>query len=357
MLRTVPFLATGDIHLTDDPRDEYRWRIFKFLRKAAEEYKVRDIIFLGDLTDKKNKHSAHLTNRVVDKVRELERDFNVRLMMGNHDYDVDATCPFFRFLDCFITVPQRDQLGPGEGQSHLRGTRVFFIPHVRKVEGHEWPAIPPKCDFVFMHQTFSGAIAENGARLEGLSPSLLDLSQARTDIPGGCRIISGDIHVPQTLQGITYAGAPHPVRFGDTFEPRVLLWDGEELRSLPRSTIRKEVLEIRSVADLEALDLREGDQIKVRYKMRRRDFHNYPKSREEVMQWATAHRILLAGCRVEEVRPKPPVEHESGKGAQSAAATHLELFREFCDAKAIDPGYAKVGEGWVDGTRQQTDRP
>ena len=196
---TTPFLATGDIHLTDDPRDEYRWRIFKFLRRMAEKHGVNHFVILGDLTDKKDKHSSRLVNRIVDELHALPG--RVVVMKGNHDYDADPDTPFFRFLGhgggaitaglpvskvSFFTTPQAFNIGT---------TPCLIIPHVRKTDGYEWPKVPAGTRFVFTHQTFHGAVSENGMVMPGLPPDLLTL-------PDGCEIVSGDIHVPQVLGGL-----------------------------------------------------------------------------------------------------------------------------------------------------------
>ncbi len=344
----TPFLGTGDIHLTDDPRDEYRWRIFKFLKKAAERLGIRHFVILGDLTDKKDKHSGKLVNRVVDALNSLPGQ--VMVLKGNHDYDADPDVPFFRFLGpsvgdpnaklLFFTQPSVQSFGTVP----LGFTKCFFVPHVRKTEGHEWPKVPEGTRFVFMHQTFDGAEVENGTTLPGLPTNLLDL-------PDGCEIVSGDIHVPQRLKGITYAGAPHPVRFGDTFQPRVLHFDGTKLLSIPRSTIRKESITISTAEDLDALDLREGDQVKVTLRLRRRDFPDWPKTREQVIKWASQKGIALAGCRVEERKSKEQVEAEATSGPSVQAKSFDELFHAFCADKGIEPVYVKAGEGWINDAR------
>ena len=108
-----PLIFT-DIHLTDNPREEYRWRVFDdaivqflFLKKAT------DIMILGDLTDRKDNHSASLVNRLVRNVKRLAELAPVTVLMGNHDY-LDPINPFFGFLGAAF---RRERFGqPGRHQ-------------------------------------------------------------------------------------------------------------------------------------------------------------------------------------------------------------------------------------------------
>ena len=57
-------LVIGDLHLTDQPKDAYRFGIFKWIKKQIEKHQPEYTVILGDLTDKKDKHSAGLVNRI-----------------------------------------------------------------------------------------------------------------------------------------------------------------------------------------------------------------------------------------------------------------------------------------------------
>src|SRR4029077_476814 len=53
-----PILITADIHLSDQPRDAYRFTGMATIRRIAEENKVGAIFILGDLTEQKDFHSS-----------------------------------------------------------------------------------------------------------------------------------------------------------------------------------------------------------------------------------------------------------------------------------------------------------
>jgi predicted phosphodiesterase len=328
-------LVTGDLHLTVHPRDEYRWAVWEWLNDQAAKRGVDAVIVLGDITDKKDNHSARLVNRLHDTIARFP--VPVWMIRGNHDYDVDPSCPFFRFLPTFITEPRMVTIGD---------LRCFFLPHIRVTHGYQWPDVP-KCEFLFMHQTFTGSIAENGSRLEGLNPD---------DFSGAAKIatVSGDIHVPQEVRGIVYAGAPHPIRFGDDFQPRVLYYDGERLRGIKRTTIRKSVAVLRADDPLRYLmDVAsKGDQLKVKYVLPRREFHSWAERMEAVRKWCDDRGVDLHGFVLEEEKPSRQRERSDESARPPLGAdvrSHVDLFEEFCRERSIDPEYRDLGRTFVDG--------
>lgn len=324
---TTRILITGDLHLTNNPRDEYRWDLFRSLRKLAKKHEAWHLVVLGDITDKKDRHSGRLVNRIVDAFDRLKRaGISVYALKGNHDYDQDPSCPFFRFLPGFITEPKALPVGD---------VPCLFVPHVRKTDGYEWPKVPEGTRFVFCHQTFVGAVVENGTSMDGLSEAIFA-------VPDGCEVVSGDIHVPQRLKRVVYAGAPYPVRFGDTYEPRVLLFNGSKLVSLPRATVRKVSVVVRSSEDLDSLDLKEGDQAKITVRLRRRDLVDWPAIREKVLKWSGRSGVRLEACRVEARKPK-------GQRVTDRASlrTPEQLFQAFCEARGVERAYVKAGEDLI----------
>ena len=92
-------LVIADLHLTSNPRDEYR---FDFLEKTLpamlRRYKVDELILLGDITHQKDNHGAVLVNRVVNDIKVLSKNVGcVIIDLGNHDY-ANPQHPFFKFL-------------------------------------------------------------------------------------------------------------------------------------------------------------------------------------------------------------------------------------------------------------------
>ena len=130
-----------------------------------------------------------------------------------------------------------------------------MIPH------GTWPDTLPDCYFILTHHTFAGAYAENGVGLRGLRLPLRSPP-----------IFSGDVRVPQRQGPVTYVGPPTLIRFGDSYQPRVILLDGDETKQFATSiTLRTPTKRlVNVVADPTGAcawpvqDIYEGDILKIR---------------------------------------------------------------------------------------------
>ncbi len=333
----MKFLATADIHLDDNPRNEYRWGIFEWLRRRAETYRVDFGVICGDLTDRKDYHSSALANRIHDELEALNDVCPWYVLKGNHDYDQDPDTPFFRWWKNFITHPEELVVG---------GDHVYLFPNTRKsLAGFDFTGF----DVIFMHQCFIGSQASNGFLLEtGSKPALL--SKSRTN---DALVISGDIHVPQKVGNVIYCGSPHPVRFGDEYPCSVLYFDGEKLKRLKRRTIRKAtpslVLEDGDVSEIEEDltglydDFTAGDQLKFTVYLPRFAFPDWAVVREAVTRWAEKRGVHLESLQLKELegeKRKKPTEREEKDFGSSAK----DLFDSFCEAKDVPRRYRKTGE-------------
>jgi len=331
------FLLTSDIHLTSRSRDEYRWLIFDWLRVQALSRDVTNIFVLGDITDQKDHHANLLINRIVDSFDALAAatSATVWLMKGNHDY-IDPEYPLLKFLGGegavrFVSKVQKEIIDD---------QRVLFLPHQMKVLGarnkHVWHEYDfNDYDFIFLHQTMDGSVASNGFPLPGLQHKLFEGTQAT--------VIAGDIHVPQKIGPVTYCGSPHPVRFGDDFKPRVLWWNGTEVKSVSRVALKKAVIILEDPEDLvEKAGLDRGDQVKVIITLAREDFHTWEDRKRKVSAICEATGLLLYGVELKEKREIDP-RIKIGSRPAPKKATVPELFESFCDSHQVDREMRRVG--------------
>jgi hypothetical protein len=322
----MKWLVSADLHLSDRPRDAYRFAIFDWLAKQQAKYSVDATFLLGDLTDRKDNHSSALVNRIIDELLKLKPP--VYILRGNHD-GIDPSNPFFRFLQTiegldFVVEPVTLPFG------------MALIPHQANqaaldracgIVGHKMPG-------VFMHQTLDGAMAETGTRLSGLRASLIEDRQPLT-------WLSGDVHKPQTLNcGLTYVGAPYHVRFGDDYEPRVLLI-GNTMTDLHFPCLRKWTLRVRGDWDMPNLHLlNRGDHVKI--------IVTLPP--EEVVQWAEVKRRILGTLREMEVQvfgvelEVAGEKHERVNQQPLHDKTPKEIFGRFCQAEKVASNIKQVGE-------------
>ena len=270
----MKWLATSDLHLTDNSRDSYRFGLFKWLAKQQEEQKVGATFILGDLTDKKDKHASILVNRIIDELLLLKPP--IYCLRGNHD-GLNPENPFFRFVNNidgvhFIVDPK--EIIPG----------VFMIPHQRTQEQFNKAFSGVKRNSTIMvHQTFNGAIAESNSRLSGLSTSPIESVQPWA-------VWAGDVHKPQQCGPVTYVGAPYHVRFGDHYTPRVLLIDTDSPvpKNLYFECPRKFSLTVKDSDDIiRNKQLKKKDQIKLTIRL----------TREEVTEWKAYRQRCLNVCK------------------------------------------------------------
>jgi len=270
------WLVTSDIHLSDRPRDQHRFGLFRWLAQQQKLHGVTATFILGDLTEKKDNHSATLVNRTIDEMTQLKPP--VYILRGNHD-GLDPDNPFFRFMGSidgfdFIHQPYFDT-----------GLRVGLIPHYRTQQEFDQAlsVLQPHTTAVMCHQTFDGAIAETGVKLNGLSTGSLAAAKPLL-------VLAGDVHRPQSQGIITYVGAPYHVRFGDNFDPRVLLITGTNvplgLEALQFNAPRKWVVRTEKAWELPK-QVRKGDHVKVILTL----------EREDAVNWHHHRRAMLGLCR------------------------------------------------------------
>jgi len=317
-------LVTGDLHLTDNPRDEYRFGFFKSLPKLVKEHDADTLVILGDLTEEKDYHGAWLVNRIVDGIAACAREARVIIVCGNHDY-VDAANPFYRFLVhvegvWFINTP-------------TRLSRDWYLPHTinwkRDWEGLDMQGVR----YAFAHNTFTGANVGFGRQLDGIPPDVLG------DVP----IISGDIHVPQTFANITYVGAPYRVDFGDDYNPRMLLIPSKgQPQSIRIKGREKRLVEVDSVAGLDDVKaFAAGDVVKLRIHVRAADAANWASLRTKARDWALGHGLVVHS--VEPVMEK----HDKTKlraRAKARRQSDSELFDGYAADNGLTPATIKTGK-------------
>jgi hypothetical protein len=275
MVIHMNWLLSADLHLSDRVRDSYRFGLFPWMKKQQQKNKVDATFLLGDLTQEKDRHSSALVNRIVEELLTLTPP--VYILRGNHD-GIDSNSPFFKFLNSitglnFVVKP-----------TFLHKYEIAMIPHCadQATLNAACKQMPINPKAVFLHQTISGAIAETGAVLSGLSASPVSA------LKPWLGVYSGDVHVPQRCADVTYVGAPYHVRFGDRFEPRCLLIKGGGKSDLHFDCPRKHSLIIRDADDIiNNKALRSGDQVKITVEL----------AREEAVEWHEHKRRVLAACR------------------------------------------------------------
>jgi len=274
-------LLVSDTHFTDNPDDEYRWELFPILSKIIDEKKIDEVFFLGDLSDRKDRHSGNLLNRLSASIDGLNTQ--VKIIMGNHDAPVsEESTPYWFFLNSHLNVQYYTE--------PFGYKNCLFLPYTAKPM-QAWSEIDySKFNFIFLHQPIKGAVTDSGYVLE--SGSDLPL------FPRKCKVYAGDIHRPQTVSNVTYIGSPYPVKFEENFNNRVVVIDLDEpkyFEEIPLRIIRKEIIEVASEEEFvqKLTSVKAGDQIRIRFKLDVANLNTLAQSEEKLKQLATTNNLKI----------------------------------------------------------------
>lgn len=274
-------ILCSDLHFTDREKDSYRWKIFPFLHQCIKKYDVSDVYILGDLTVFKDKHSAILTNRIVNEILNLAKKVHVALLVGNHDF-IQYGNPFFGFLKGLDNITYCDQITTIKKETSSYKTNEIFLPNTKTPE-IDWADIEwDDFDVVYMHQCVIGSLGSQNYEMEhGLAPGYFKGKK--------CKVWSGDIHVPQKVGPVEYVGTPYPINIGDHYKGRCVLIDdhGKEIKSLRMKTIAKRSIEVSTLAELKEVELSEGDQVSIKLSLDPTEFAQWEELKKECKDHCT----------------------------------------------------------------------
>jgi len=319
-------LTTADIHMTDTPRESYRWGLFAWLRQMAEKHECKELVIAGDLTEAKDRHSAMLVNRFVSEIVELTKLALVYIIPGNHDFRDEST-PFFQFLR---KIPRVRFFSEPEVVSTLIGESAF-IPNTGDFAGALERVNWKGADFLFAHQTFGGAKVANGTQLAGIPPSFFKTFKGQ--------VWSGDIHVPQDVApNVHYVGAPYRTDFGDLYTPRVVLLDRNSKRDLHFPCPSKEVVKwVGRKPDLQIMPAK-GDLVKIEVQLKREDYPEWQAIRYEVGTFAAHQGWVVCGLEL-----KAMAMLRNTVTNQTQRADPEALVRSFVKTQRAASGLADLG--------------
>lgn len=323
-------LVTADLHLSSNLRDRYRVKILKRMVKAAQRMGVTETFILGDLTEEKDRHNDWLTNTVVDIIRRFSELGPVIIPQGNHDYNSDPDMPFFQFVR---HLPRVQWIGKPTPYESTGCGRVLLLPHTRSYKT-EWSGLSFKgYAHVFAHGTFEHASLGNGRNATGGIPLSV--------FPKDCSVISGDVHIPHRTRCVTYVGAPYTVDFGDDYKARCLIIDENGVLSHPIKGPQKRLVEFDgSTNEADEVDhLNEGDILKIRVRVQRKDADRWPEFRDKMRSWAKESGYVVHSII-------PDVQEQLGSRVQLTKArvkSDEQIMEEFAADRAMRSGMLKHG--------------
>lgn len=330
----MTILITADLHLSANPRDEYRFLFLeKTLPKLIEEEGVGLLLVLGDLTEDKHGHEAELVNRIVNGFHKLAQLCPIVILQGNHDWQSSPDNPYFGFLGrlrdvVWVRDPTPLARLKTVPETVARACKGLLLPHSANPD-RDWAEIDfGRYEYVFAHQCFAGALSESGHQLGGVSMSWF---------PRRVKVIAGDIHRPQEHGQLIYVGSPYCVDFGDGIEPRVLILSEGALESVPVPGPQKRLIEIDDLRSLRKVKLNPGDILKVRASVG--SYEAWPEFQKGIAEWAEDAGVILH-------QSQPIIQNPlSGKVSLSknAAKSDEELLKEYAQKRQLGEGHLKTG--------------
>lgn len=324
----LPALLVSDLHLTNNPKDSYRWGLFPWLERECRSHHVRTLAILGDVTDAKDYHPAELVQRVVSSVQSCAQYVEqVVILTGNHDFLREGAV-FFEFLRVLDRVQFVTKPWESDGD-----TRCLWLPYT-KAPAQAWASFDfSHYSYTFIHQTAKGSVASNGQKMEGESLPKFT----------GTKVYSGDIHVPQQIGEVEYVGSPYHVHFGDKFAPRAVLLTRKGAQDLHFPCLQRFVIKCGSVQELRELlqrDTERGDQVRVRIALTPEERHEWAHVRREVVLTARQAEVTLEGVELIPVTSKRVQLATATRSATRSPSALLENYvaREGWGADALEVG-------------------
>lgn len=318
----------SDPHFTDNEIESYRWKIFEKLHTTGIEHDVDHIICLGDLTDRRDKFSSLLVNRLIEEFSYIQTclDCRIDVLSGNHDKPINGPY-YWKFLDKldinYITKPTFEN-------------NIWLLPFSSNPK-QDWKELNfTNAKALMMHQTGQGATVEGGREL---------ISHDLPIFPRGLPIYSGDVHRSQQINGITYIGTPHPVRFSETWLNSMLVIKNDDFPhpiEIPLNYIKRAILDIKNSSELEKLAFSSGDQVRIRYTLLPKELTAWPSEQDKIKAWASKNSVLIAS--IEAVLVGEGVQANTEEQAQQLETLRPdEVVKKFGEDEKLDKTTVEMG--------------
>lgn len=206
-------LVVGDAHIKIGIINESR-SFFDQLLDAIRDKKPDAVVLLGDQFDTFAVVRSEVLSLWTRFFSEASKISHIIALVGNHDLSGadGGTNP----MEAFRSYPNVSIV---EQYSELFG--MHFLPYFREASEFEAACRKvPKGSTLFCHQSFNGAVFENGFfDPHGADPRCVEHLG---------KVISGHIHKAQTIGNIWYPGTPFQHSFADAGEKKAVhLLDGD----------------------------------------------------------------------------------------------------------------------------------
>lgn len=299
----------ADLHLgvkkSDKTFQDSQMRFFKeqFVPELKEA-NINTIIILGDVFDTRQSVNTSTMNTVFDLFKNVFKDFDVHVIVGNHDlyYTTTTEVNSLKWLSNFDNVHLYEQpttVVLGEGND---AKEVMMLPWVTDYSTlKDWNI---HREYLFAHLDITGMKMDK-YNLCTSGVTISDLFD-RFD-----HIYTGHFHTRSTKKqgnkNITYVGSPYQITRADIDEPRgytILDLDNNETENVTntKSMLFKEVNFPNEVNDIENFTKNNAIFVKVKYEDSKysKKIYEYVKQFE---QYKPAYPVNVMILQREDVNP------------------------------------------------------
>jgi hypothetical protein len=141
-------------------------------------------------------------------------------------------------------------------------------------------------------------------------------------------------------------GAPYTINFGDNYQPRVLLLDETNMRTLWCPGPQKRLVEAGTLNQAkERMQRHGGDLLKLRIAWSNERIDKWPAAKRDLQKWAASNGITLHS--VEPVLDAPAVR--KAKASTRKARSDIEVLADYCKAHGVNQTLTKVGMNILEG--------
>jgi DNA repair exonuclease SbcCD nuclease subunit len=339
------YILLSDLHLTTNPLDEYRWKWLEKFTEWLKNYKPKtnlNIVILGDITENKDRHSNILVNRFINFISSwIDNDTNIIILSGNHD-GVDVSKPFFRFLNKIRRVTMIIEPTVID--------RNLFLPHAKNPV-KDWEELSEldlnKIQYIFMHQAVNEAKTSSGFEV---------VSSISSDYFKGtkAKIISGDIHVPQVVDNVTYVGSPYPVYFGDNFKGRFMTIDTStnSTKGIHIPSISKIKVRVSSLEELKKVNMNRGDQVSMEYVLDNTEHYKWSESRDKIRTYLRGQGVTTVSLEL--IIPKSRTTLRIRKGQHVGVRSDEYYIKEYSKRNKLDDYSIEVANNILNEVKETT---
>jgi predicted phosphodiesterase len=233
-------LLVSDLHLDDAAENLYRWNIFNQILNVVKKENVNKVYILGDLTDKKDKHTSTFINKLLDNLLIIKENVaQMILLAGNHDY-TDQNLPFLTFIN---KIGIKCVAG-----KELIIDKEIFLPHVRNPLEVYKNIDFTKFNTIYTHLDIKGSRLDNGMKsLDGIPLSFFKNTLT----------FSGHIHKGQKIgENTYYVGSPYATSYEkeDTLHRGILFLDSVNIKDVYFDFPKKITKRINNINDIDTID-------------------------------------------------------------------------------------------------------